>query len=50
MKRQGRVAYDGLVIFRVINELMRKTELILVEGTKKGRGRLKITLIEVVKK
>ena len=29
---------------------MRKSELIQVEGTKKGRGRPKITLIEVVKK
>lgn len=50
MKRRGRVAYDGLVIFRVINELMRKSELIWLRELKKGRGRLKIILIEVVKK
>ena len=32
---------------RVINAPVRKSELIQVERTKKGRGRPKITLIEV---
>ena len=30
--------------------MIRKSELIQVEGTKKGRGRPKITLVDVVKK
>ena len=33
-----------------INALIRKSELNQVEGTKKGRGRPKITLLAVVKK
>ena len=33
-----------------INALMRKCELIQVEGTKKGRGKQRITSLEVVKK
>ena len=32
------------------NELVRNSELIQVEGTKRGRGRQKITLVEVIKK
>ena len=35
---------------RVSNELVRNSELIQVEGTKRGRGRQKITLVEVIKK
>ncbi len=34
----------------MINALVRKSELIQVKGTKKDRGRPKITLIEVVKR
>ena len=37
------------VLRREINELVRKSELIQVEGTKKGKRRPKITLIEVIK-
>ena len=33
-----------------INALVRKSELIQVERIKKGRGRPKITLVEVIKK
>ena len=32
------------------NALVRKSKLIQVEGVEKGKGRLKITLVEVVKK
>ena len=35
---------------RVINALLRKNEFTQVERIKKGRGRLKITLVETVKK
>ena len=36
-----------MVVYRsVINAPMRKSELIQVEGKKKGRGRPKITLLE----
>jgi hypothetical protein len=35
---------------RAINAQVRKSELIQVEGMKKGRGRPKIALIELVKK
>ena len=31
------------------NTLVRKSEFIQVKGTKKGRGRPKITLVEVIK-
>ena len=35
---------------RAINTLERKCELIQVEGTKNGRGRPKITLVDVIKR
>ena len=35
---------------KAINALVRKSELIQVEGMKKGRGRPNITLLEVFKK
>ena len=35
---------------RTINTLERKRELIQVEGTKNGRGRPKITLVDVIKR
>ena len=35
---------------RVTNAPIRKSEFIQVEGKKKGRGRPKITLVEVIKK
>ena len=35
---------------RVTNAPIRKSEFIQVEGKKKGRGRPKITLVEVLKK
>ena len=34
----------------VINALVRKSELIQVEGTKKDRGKQRMTSLEVVKK
>ena len=34
----------------MINALVRKSELIQVEGTEKSRGRAKIILVELVKK
>ncbi len=40
----------GHVKRRVINAPVRNIQLIQVEGTKKGRRKPKITLIEVVKK
>ena len=40
----------GHVLRREINEPVRKSKLIQVEGTKKGKRRPKITLIEVIKK
>ena len=35
---------------RVSNEPVSNSELIQVKGTKRGRGRQKITLVEVIKK
>ena len=43
---RGRVSHD---LKRVTNALVSKSELIRVEGSKKGRGRPKITSIEVIK-
>ena len=43
---RGRVSHD---LKRVTNALVTKSELIRVEGSKKGRGRPKITSIEVIK-
>ena len=40
----------GHVQSKAINVLIRKSELIQVEETQKGRGRPKITLVDVVKK
>ena len=40
----------GHVQNRAINAPMRKSDLIQVEGTKRGRGRPKITSVKVVKK
>jgi len=40
----------GHVLRREINEPVRKSKLIQVEGMKKGKKRPKITLIEVIKK
>jgi hypothetical protein len=47
--RESHLRWFGHVQRRAINAPVRKSELIQVEGTKKGRGRPKITLIEVVK-
>ena len=43
---RGRVSHD---LKRVTNALVSKSELIRVEGLKKGSGRPKITSIEVIK-
>ena len=40
----------GHVQRRAINESIKKIELIQVEGSKKGSGRLKIKLVLVIKK
>jgi hypothetical protein len=48
--RECHLRWFGHVQGREINASVRKSELIQVEGTKEGRGRPKITLIEVVKK
>lgn len=46
--RESRLRWFGHVQRRVINALVRKSELIQMEGTKEGRP--KIILIEVTKK
>ena len=46
MISESRLRWFGCVYRRVINAPMRKSELIQVEGKKKGRGRPKITLLE----
>lgn len=46
---EGHLKYFGHVYMRVINAPMRNSKLIYVEGTKKGRGIPKITLIKMVK-
>ena len=48
LKDRGR--WFGHVHRRATNEPLRKSELIQVEGMKKGRGRSKIALVEVIKK
>ena len=48
--RENRLKWFSHVQMRVINALLRKNEFIQVERIKKGRGRLKITLVETVKK
>ena len=47
--RETRLRWFGYVQRRASNVLVRKSELIIVEGTKKGRRRPKITLVEVIK-
>ncbi len=47
--RESYLRWFGHVQRRKINALVRKSELIQVKRTKKGEGRPKITLIEVVK-
>ena len=47
--RKSCLRWLGHVQKREINAPVRKSELIQVEGTKKCKGRPKITLIEVVK-
>ena len=48
--RENCLKWFSHVQMRVINALLRKNEFIQVERIKKGRGRLKITLVETVKK
>ena len=48
--RESPLRWFGHVQRKSINVPVRKSELIQVEVTKKGRGRPKMTLIEVVKK
>ena len=48
--RENRLKWFSHVQMRVINALLRKNKFIQVERIKKGRGRLKITLVETVKK
>ena len=48
--RESHLRWFGHVQRKSINVPVRKSELIQVEVTKKGRGRPKMTLIEVVKK
>ena len=43
-----RVSWDDLTMFkgeRAINAPIRKSELTIIEGTEKGRGRPKLTLV-----
>ena len=40
----------GYVQIRAINTVVRKSGLVQVNGLKKGRGRPKITLVEVIEK
>ena len=49
-KRESCFRWFGHVQRRAMNAFVRKSELIQVEGMKKGRGRPNITLLEVVKK
>ena len=46
--RESRLRWFGHVQRRVINALAKKKELVQNERTKKGRGRPKITLLEVI--
>ena len=48
--RKNRLIWFGHVQRRTTNELVRKGEYIQVEGTKKCRGKLKGTLVKVIKK
>ena len=48
--RENCLKWFSHVQMRVINALLRKNEFIQVERIIKGRGRLKITLVETVKK
>ena len=48
--RKSHLRWFDHVQRREINALVRKSGLIQVEGTKKGRGRPKITLVKVVKR
>ena len=48
--RESRLRWFSHVQRRTINAIVRKSELIQVEGTRKGRGRPNITLIKVIKK
>ena len=48
--RESHLRWFGHVQRRVINAPVRKSELIQVEGMKKGRGRPKIILVQVIKK
>ena len=48
--RESHLRWFGHVQRRAINAPIRKSELIPVEGTKRGRGRPKIILVEVKKK
>ena len=51
MKRwESHLRWFGHVQTRAINALVRNSKLIQVEGNKKGRGRPKITLLELIKK
>ena len=48
--RESRMRWFSHIQRIAINALVRKSELIQVEGTKKGRGKQRITSLEVVKK
>jgi len=48
--RESHLRWFGHVQRRAINAPIRKSELILVEGSKRGKGRPKIILVEVKKK
>ena len=48
--REGCLRWFGHVQRRATNAPIRESELALVEGMKKSRGRPKITLIEVIKR
>ena len=47
--REGHLRWFGHIQSRAINVLVSESGLIQVEGKKRGRGRQKITSIEVVK-
>ena len=49
LMRESRLRWFGHVQRRVTNALVRKRKFIFVEGTKKGRGRPKLTLVKVIK-
>ena len=48
--RESHLRWFGHVQRSAINAPIRKSELILVEGTKRGKGRPKIILVEIKKK